>query len=67
MAGTHEGIDQGDAGAGLAGAGGHDEEEIALLLFDAFHHRTDGVKLVVAAGNSGVDEFLRQRLRLRRM
>ena len=61
MTSAHQGIDHGNAGAGLAGAGGHDQQKIALLLLDAFQHRTNGADLVVATGNRGIDELLRQR------
>jgi hypothetical protein len=49
MTGTHQGIDHGDAGAGLAGAGGHDQQEVAFFLFDAFQDGADGPDLVVTA------------------
>ena len=60
MASPHQGIDHGDAGARLAGAGGHHQQEITLLLFDAFEHRAYRANLVITSGNRSVDEFLRQ-------
>ena len=60
MASPHQGIDRGDAGARLAGAGGHHQQEITLLLFDAFEHRAYRADLVITSGNRSVDELLRQ-------
>ena len=37
-------------GVGLAGAGGHDEQDAVLALGDGFDRRVDGVDLVVARG-----------------
>ena len=54
---THEGIDQGDASAGLSGAGGHDQKKPAAIPLDPFHHRTDGLKLEIAASYSSVDQL----------
>ena len=62
VASAHQCIDHGNTGAGLAGAGGHHQQKIALFLLDAFEHRTNGADLVVAPGNRGVDKLLRQRL-----
>ena len=58
MSGAHEGVDQGDASAGLAGAGRHHEQEPAAIPFDAFHDRTDGLELEIAAGDCRVDQLL---------
>ena len=62
MSGAHQGIDHGDAGAGLAGAGGHDQQEVALFLFNAFQHGANGADLIVASGDGRVDQLLGQGL-----
>jgi hypothetical protein len=58
VAGSHQRIDHGYAGARLAGAGGHHQQEVTLLLLDALQHGPDGADLVVPSGDRGVDEFL---------
>ena len=60
MAGPHQGIDQGNAGARLAGTGGHHQQEVALLLLDAFQHRANGADLIITACNRRIDQLLRE-------
>ncbi len=62
VTGTHQGIDHGDTGAGLAGAGGHDQKEVALFLFDTFQHGANGADLIVAARDGCIDQLLGQGL-----
>ena len=58
MPGPHKGVYQGDASAGLAAASSHDEEEAAALPFDAFHNRSNGLELKIAAGDGGVNQLI---------
>jgi len=53
---------QSNAGSSFTGPGCHDQQEVSLLLFNAFQHSTDGSDLVVATCDVGVDQFLCQRL-----
>ncbi|MOA02372.1 hypothetical protein D3C78_1218210 [compost metagenome] len=62
MPGAHQGIDHSNAGARLTGAGSHHQQEITLLLRDPIKHRANRSDLIVAAGDRGVYELLRQRL-----
>jgi hypothetical protein len=60
VSGTHEGIDQGDARAGLAGAGRHNQQEETAVFFNAFHDGPNGLKLEIPASDLGVDQFINE-------
>jgi hypothetical protein len=62
MSGPHEGVHQGNARAGLAGPGGHDKEEPAAVLFNAFHNRPNSLQLKIAARDNGVNQLVGERL-----
>ena len=62
VSGAHQRIDQCDAGSRFTGASSHDEQEIPFLLLDSFEHGANGANLVVAVGDGGIDQLLRQRL-----
>ena len=62
MTGSHQCVGQSNAGSGFTGPGCHDQQEVSLLLFNAFQHSTDGSNLVVTTCDVGVDQFLSQRL-----
>ena len=47
-------VDQGDGGAGLARAGGHHQQRLALLAVERISHSLDGAHLVGPAGDVGV-------------
>ena len=54
-AGLHELVDQGDDRAGLAGAGGHNQQRLALARVEGRADGLDGADLVVAPGDVAVD------------
>ena len=62
MARAHQCIDQGNAGSGFAGTGGHHQEKVALLLFNGFQYGANRPDLVISTSNSRIDQLLCERL-----
>jgi len=62
MSASHQGINQRNTGAGFARASGHNEQEVTLFLLNSFKDRANGPNLIIAPGNSGVDQLPGERL-----
>ena len=61
MTGAHKGVHQCDAGSRFSSAGGHDEQEQAAIPLNTLHHGSDGLELIVTAGNGRVNQLVGER------